>query len=60
MTKIGPVLLDILPDVCLLVGGVAVVRGVALVSGPVAWIVAGVLLLAAGWRLGRFGGRKAR
>jgi hypothetical protein len=39
---------------CLIIGGaVAVVVGVAKLSAPLAWIVAGAAAVCVGWRLGR-------
>ena len=42
-----------LPEVLLLGGATALVYGAWLVYRPAGWLVAGALLLFAGWRLGR-------
>lgn len=45
--------LDQVPEVLLLSGAAATVYGVWQVYRPAGWIAAGLLALAAGWRLGR-------
>ena len=42
-----------LRDALVIVGYVALLRGVAMVFAPAAWIVGGALLLYAGWRMGK-------
>jgi hypothetical protein len=43
----------LLPDVLLLVGAAAVMRGCWLVAPALGWIVGGALAIFAGWRLAR-------
>lgn len=47
--KFIPWAIGMLPDLCLLIGAACVVRGLAMVFPPVAWLAAGAGLLFIGW-----------
>jgi hypothetical protein len=44
-----------LPDALMIAGATAVSYGVGMVSVPAGWVVAGVLVMAAGWMTARGG-----
>jgi hypothetical protein len=46
-------LAGVLPDVLLLAGAAAVIRGCWIVAPPLGWVVGGALAIFAGWRLAR-------
>lgn len=47
--KFIPLAIRILPDLCLLAGALCVLRALALVYPPLAWLAAGAALLFIGW-----------